>query len=385
MDKDEKINEIIEEYPNKEPEKSHKKKSKKRYLAPAACFATGFMISVGLSALSDVPNISPYQSEGIRDFSDTGYPEHILANGTETCMDTMASGAVQPMSENIEDAVSNGFEKTKPNDVLVSDPANAGVNDTKHPMIHYDLSFSIQTINFEKTLQAIQDLVIASDGILTNSNKFDSGDTWYMGSHGQQGVQTASFEIRVPDMKLSQVQADIQTLPGKLVSSSVTSEDMTRQYNSNADRITALRAEQKQLLSLMETASDTESLLIMYEYLTNINTELASLENVNNDIMYGTEYSTVRISVKAVQQYEEEPDDARLPFSERVEKSFKNGWTRTVRVVTDGVLFVAGYWTVLVGGLIVGLVGLVISKHKKKKREPRKTASVNIPIEELEE
>lgn len=245
--------------------------------------------------------------------------------------------------------------------------SNVGENTKQTGMIHYDSFFSIETLDFVQTLDDIQALVHTYGATIVNSYQSDYDDSWYRDTTvNSSNSQQAEFEIRVPSDEFQKMSQTLDTITGKIITQEVSSVDMTRNYNSNNDRIDALETEREQLLKLMEQAENAETLIAFYDHVADINTELASLQTNQNDIVYDTDYATMRIHVKEVYRYTDVPV-VNAPFYERLMANLNQGWDNFVSGMESVVLFVAIYWFVFVGIIIVGIVVLLVGKHKKRR------------------
>lgn len=281
----------------------------------------------------------------------------------ETTMDNTASSLVAT-----EDAVSYGEIS---NDAYADEAASydAGYEEDTLDlgMVHYSGRLTLETLDFEQALQEVDAFVQEFGAAVISSYQSDSDVSWYMDDFQPRSRQrTATYEFRIASDRFQDACEGIGNFSGKVVSRSIESEDMTRDYNNNNDRLDALRAERDQLMALAEEADTADALVVIYDHIADINTEISSLETNQNDITYDADYATLYLTIEEVLDYTETPDDGE-PFLTRIRNAFTGGWGLFVTGVESLVLIAVGMWPVVV---LLAAVILVIFFTAKKSRKP---------------
>lgn len=248
-----------------------------------------------------------------------------------------------------------------------SDDYNAYTQEEKGSKKHYSIYVNIQTTDYDKTLSELNSLLTKYDADIINSSESDSNSTWYTtDSIGTRGMQYADIEARIPANTYKDMMDGLNGISGKIVSKNISCIDNTRQYNNNNDRLTALQLEKKQIEKLMEQAMDSESLIALYQHLTDINTEIAGLTTNQNDIQYDADYTELNIHVETVAQYDN-ATKVNASFGERFIAGLRDGWRGLINFIQGLILYLAIHWYMVV--IIAFVVVYFISRRKKKAKK----------------
>ncbi len=147
-----------------------------------------------------------------------------------------------------------------------------------------------------------------------------------------------------------------------------TSRDVSLQYYDNATKIESLEAEQARLITLYAEANLYDQIEIN-KRLSQIETELRSLNNENNQTDQWIEYSVVRIRLNASAPYDT------LTFPEKIRQAFDQGidaFTDLIEFIILALItllpFVLGF-----GPIVLGILFLNRRSYQKrmKKRETK--------------
>lgn len=248
-----------------------------------------------------------------------------------------------------------------------SDDAAAAVSDDDtaqdiQKKIIYTADVSVQTNDYDTARSQLTDLISQYDGFVESSSEYDNGsDT----------VRERSYYVtaKIPSKDFDSFMTGISTLSGKVTSQNITSDDMTRTYSDNADRIEALETEQETLLELLAKADSVDSMIAIQKELTDVRAELAQLHHANSGIDYNVQYSTVNISLEEVASYEPE----RITFGERIRNAFGESGASFVDFLQNllvAIIFLLPYIILII--VIVLIIRRIIRKRKLKKGQARK-------------
>lgn len=180
----------------------------------------------------------------------------------------------------------------------------------------------------------------------------------YDTSYSSPQTQTGSYTARIPDDKLD---AFTEQISGEtnVLSRSAQVDDITLQYNDTDTRRTALKTEQKQLLSMMESTDNVQDLIAIEQQLTDVNAQLQDLESQIKLYDNQVDYATVSIDVTEVRAYT--PAQEKDPLSRMREGLYKS-WNKLLSNLKEfGIWFVINL-PFIVFWLIVLMIVLLIIK-----------------------
>ena len=133
---------------------------------------------------------------------------------------------------------------------------------------------------------------------------------------------------------------------------------MTKTYVNNSRKIETLQAEYDDLLNLMSKAESVEDVLTIKDRLYNIQYELDSLQQSNNNIDYDANYSilTVYIEKSSSLSY-------KLPFSKQLKEAFSD----SIEIIKDFILFLVTIWWIILIILLIIFRKKIFKKLKNNK------------------
>ena len=156
-------------------------------------------------------------------------------------------------------------------------------------------------IGFETT--EYEEFISEFNGILEQYNGITQ--TYEETSSSGKGGRRMFFTVRVPSENFDKFINDLRSSKGSVVRISTESDNITKQYNSNAIRIEALEAQHKRLMELMENADDLSQIILLEQRLSELEIELTELFNYKNSMDADVAYSTINVQIDEVVTYTE--------------------------------------------------------------------------------
>lgn len=333
----------------------------------AVLIGTGALtLASGCGASLHVSHVSPYG-----DYPDTYTTNEMAVADASDSVDIETLDRAKSANTAVADSYVDGVpvDDAYTEGVAANAASNAASEDEVQAdtgMIHYTGDLSIDTTNFALAKTDISSAASHNQAYLVTENEYDNGSSTYV----NRGV---SYGFRVPTEYFSSFMSELQTITGKVTSTNVSSVDNTRVYNNNANRLDALETERDAILDMMQQASDTDVILSLHTRLAELDTDIANLKTLQNDISYDTMYSTVYLSLTDVYRYTETVSEP-ATFYERLNQSLNIGWTNTVNGAQDALVSAAEHPVQITLGLMQLIMGVGFLycglSTKKKKNEP---------------
>ncbi|NLW88488.1 MAG: DUF4349 domain-containing protein [Clostridiaceae bacterium] len=247
---------------------------------------------------------------------------------------------------------------------------DAGAPQTSGKKIIYTALISVEVNDVKEAMDEITAKVTEFDGYISGSD--------YYNKDRVAGTVTA----RIPPGKLSELTEKIGGL-GKVLSTKLSSDDVTFQYVDIESRLKSAEAQEKQLLELMEKATEIEGILAVRYELARVQEEIEVYKGQLRYYDNMVDFSTVTIQLtetyvpKSPEADENEGLLARWGFDyigSNIAKGFKN----SITFVTNAfgfILIVLSYALIpllIIGAFIFAIVFVTrkISKRKAKKSVP---------------
>lgn len=197
-------------------------------------------------------------------------------------------------------------------------------------------------------------------------------------SSSGKGGRRMFFIVRVPSQNFDKFINDLRNSKGSVVRISTESDNITKQYNSNAIRIEALEAQHKRLMELMENADDLSQIILLEQRLSELEIELTELYNYKNSMDADVAYSTINVQIDEVVTYTETNS-----FWQRIKNAVSGSVIRFVEGIQGFVIDVIYFLPTLVVLVVLffilrkpvrNMFGRIVSRKKEPKpiEEPEK-------------
>lgn len=204
--------------------------------------------------------------------------------------------------------------------------------------IIYSAYAEVETTEYEKTVQAVSEMVERFGGFIESSSV--SGANYYRTSRGLKSLRSASFALRIPCEHFEELTNSLSEL-GNVPYCNTSSENVTAAYYDVEARKTAYEAQEKRLLEMLEIAESVEDLLAIQQQLSNVQYEIDSLQSRLTNYDRQVSYSTVNLTVSEVEEYTETPVIT-LTYGEKLAQRFKSSCENVGDFFVDGSLWFMG-------------------------------------------
>jgi len=244
-------------------------------------------------------------------------------------------------------------------------PAMAPVaeNAITERMITRNANLTVVVIDPVQSVEDIGEMARSMDGFVVSSS-------FYVATFGESGqietsAQYASITIRVPSDRLDEALAQIKADAVEVRNENVYSDDITQQFIDNESRLRNLEAAEEQLLEIMESATETEDVLNVFNELTRIRGEIEVIKGQLQYLQQSADTSSISIELipdVATQPIEVERWQLQATFNKAVEALIA-----TVQFFVRALIWIAIY--VLPLALVLALVvWLVVRAIRKRTR-----------------
>lgn len=205
------------------------------------------------------------------------------------------------------------------------------------------VNMEVQTKNMDALLPEIEQQVAALGGYLERREV-------YSDSNASSQWRTAYLTVRIPAAMADQFLEKIGTA-ANVTSLNETLTDVTLSYVATESRIKALEAEEARLLELMDQAKNLSELLEVEARLTDVISELESVESQLRLYDNQIDYTSISLSIRQVTEITTPEDE--MTIWERISTGFMATLTGLGEALVD--LFV---W-VVVSSPVLAVLGIV--------------------------
>ncbi len=230
--------------------------------------------------------------------------------------------------------------------------------------IIYSATCRIETTEFDKALDRLNQLISSYGGFIENSSV--DGNT-YRNNDGTTVIRNryASYIIRIPANSFNDFLNETGSI-GAVLSKNLNAENITSQFIDTQARLDALKIQEERLLALLEKATSMENIITIEDKLTNVRYDIESYQRSLNYMESKVNYSTVTLKINEVEVYTptEEPT-----FFKRLGTSIVESFNNFVDGLGDFVIwFVFAFPTLLILAAIAFVAVIIIRKRIKKRK-----------------
>lgn len=236
----------------------------------------------------------------------------------------------------------------------------------------YRCQLDIETKNYAEDKENLMKLISEYEGIIQNSNEYDSDDYWYSSDHVKtRGTKTLNLQVRIPSEKYKEFIGTVGTI-GKVKRNSQQVDNISYDYYNTQADIEQLKIQEQRLLEMMEQAYTIEDMITVEDRLSEVQNELSKLQTKLVGLDTDVAYSYVDIELEEVFEYS--ATEVEKPgFFKRLGEEIVNGFKAMIQIFEDIILFIVGAVPRLIPFAVFGFIVYKIVKVYRRNHKPRKT------------
>ena len=215
----------------------------------------------------------------------------------------------------------------------------------------------IETDDLDKAQQEIVQLIDAYQALTKSSRE---------SKYNYDNCRYSTITIYIPADKYNDFITELKKV-GNMTSSSYNSDNITEEYNVTNNRLLSLQAQEEKVRELYARCTEIDELLQIEQRLSELESEITTIQNKINNYNLLTSYSTLTINLKEVSSYTK----VESGFFHRLLNSLKYSFNNFLAVVEDIVLFISGNIFTISAIILLLLLFKKIAK-KKNLREKLK-------------
>ena len=207
------------------------------------------------------------------------------------------------------------------------------------------LSYRIETLEFEKSLAALQSLCTELGGYIQESSVDGDGATY------KNTLRGAHYVLRIPQENLQKFKDGAGEI-GSVLNFTSSSENVTEQYYDIESRLKSLRTQEERLLELLKKSGAMADIVELEKALADVTTQIEQLTSSQRQYDALISYSTVTVDLNEVAK-PTQIDKTPVTLGERIAYQFK----LSVRSLAN---FGEGALVAVIGGLPIILFFAVL-------------------------
>lgn len=269
----------------------------------------------------------------------------------------------------VESVTSEDAEVGAANPEAGSAEEKAGTGEKKvtvnKEMIVYRGNVSVDTLNFQESMDAFRKMVEDVDGFVdhesTTDNNNTEGEYWV---EDAEKHKTYTATIRVPSNHFKEVMNRASEF-GDVRSSSSQAENVTQEYGTYGARLKVYEAEEERYLKMLKKTTDDKLALDLQKELFNVQTQIAEIRSQMTNLETDVAYSYLDVTIREVRKYEEKPVSTDT-FWDRFKKTCSESLDSLQEDVEEILFGLISIWYYLI---VVAIIVMVVRKKVKIKKE----------------
>lgn len=303
-------------------------------------------------------------------------------SGSQSAKDAnyyVSSPAEAPMPEPEEiywdeaESAYGGFAMSESKTADAPEAAEPQADTIQPEKIIYSADATVETTEFELTLEKLQGLVQQYGGFIETSSI--NGSNYYSQSRGYANSRSASYTIRVPSARFNELMSSLSAL-GNVPYTYTYTENITSRYYDVQARLTAYQTQEQRLLEMMEMAETVSDIIVIEDRLTELRYQIESLQSTLNNWDRQVSYSSVSVNINEVTVYTPE---AKLSYGQRLGLALRNGLQGVADFFSDFLLWFLEALPALLILAAVVVLAVVLIRRGAKKRRARKASPAAQP------
>lgn len=239
-----------------------------------------------------------------------------------------------------------------------AEDGGADAPDTDPEKIIYSADATLETTDFDGTVNGVLELVDKNGGWVQSSSI--NGANYYNIARGNSYNRSAYYVLRIPGDKFQTLMNSLSTL-GNVPYTHIYTENVTAQYYDTQARLTAYEAQEQRLVEMMEIAETVEEIVILEDKLTELRYKIDSLQSSLNNWDRRVNYSTLNLSVEEVREYT--PDENKISYGQELWSAFTDAIEGVGEFFKDALVFIVSAVPAIV---IIAILFFVLRPLLKK-------------------
>ena len=302
---------------------------------------------------------SAAQTEASMDIAPMEAPRSVMASSNESASAAAAGGFA---------AYDDSMPVPEPEEA----PAGADVPDVDPEKIIYSADATVETTEFDSTLEKVADMIKRYNGWIESSSV--NGANYYSTARGNVSSRSAYYTLRVPSTSFNEIMTGLSTL-GNVPYTHTYTENVTSQYYDTQARLTAYQTQEARLLEMMEKAETVEDIITIEEKLTDLRYRIESLQSTLKNWDRQVSYSTLYLSIEEVAEYTPETPVAKPGYGQRLLSALQSSLRGIGEFFSELLIWLVGALPVLIILAAAAAVIVLIVRAIRRKRRAKKAGT----------
>ncbi|TGB05248.1 DUF4349 domain-containing protein [Halobacillus salinus] len=231
------------------------------------------------------------------------------------------------------------------------------IDDSGDRMLIYNAHIELETEDYEVFRQQLDKRMEVNEAYVVEANI----------SKGDGDRRSGQIRLRVPQQHFESMIGGFEEISDTIISQNITGRDVTEDYVDLESRLTAKEKIETRLLTFLDQAEETDSLLKISQDLERIQSEIEVLKGKMNYLQNQSDFSTITLGITETKVVVPDVGGSSHDTWERTKQAFASSINGLTTFVSWLVVTVVGYSPFLIPILLI--TGWFWYRKKKSDKE----------------
>lgn len=239
-------------------------------------------------------------------------------------------------------------------------------------MLIYTCNLKIDTLDYETSVNLFRQMLNNAGGFVENERYSDglTGQEYYIEDSEKKKSYMAT--VRVPQYKYESFLSGAGQL-GDIRSKESNVENVNQEYTDLGTSLDIYEAKEKRYIKMLADVTDDNHAISIEKELTELQVKIAQIKTRMKEIKTDVRYSTIELTIREVNKYEEEPEKTDT-FMQRLTATIKDTFKNFLLFMETMLFFAIRVSPYAI--IIVLILLLVLFIHKRKKEKASKEEKI---------
>ncbi|MBA2174518.1 DUF4349 domain-containing protein [Halobacillus locisalis] len=256
------------------------------------------------------------------------------SNDTQEQGDESSEGNTEETSADQSDSENktNGLSEAPPNQDVASEESSM-IDNTDGRMLIYNAVIELETEDYDQFRQQLDERMAANEAYIVEASI----------SKRENNRRQGQIRLRVPQSNFENLLGGFEEISESILSQNVTGRDVTEEYVDLESRLSAKEKIESRLLTFLEEAEATDSLLKISQDLERVQSEIEVLKGKMNYLQNQSDFSTITLQVTETKVVVPDVGGTSLNTWEKTKQAFASSLNGLTTFVSWTIVTLIGY------------------------------------------
>lgn len=281
-------------------------------------------------------------------------------NSQEQASDSSEGSTEETSADQSESEQStNGLSEAPPSNQEATNEESTIIDNSEDRMLIYNAIIELETEDYDQFRQQLDQRMAANEAYIVEANI----------SKRENGRRQGQIRLRVPQSNFEKLLGGFEEISQSIISQNITGRDVTEEYIDLESRLSAKEKIESRLLTFLEEAEATDSLLKISQDLERVQSEIEVLKGKMNYLQNQSDFATITLQVTETKVVVPDVGGTSLNTWEKTKQAFAHSLNGLTTFVSWTFVTVIGYSPIFIPIALIIAVIWYMKRRKQSKAE----------------